>query len=494
LQGNKLQYLHPDMFVGLPNLQSLYLSKNAALQTPTDRHFINSLSLKMLGISDCNIRSVSFETFANVSALETLDLCYNYLRSLDTNILKVLPKLSYLKLEGNQINEIIPGVFGNKGFLEYLDLENNKIEHLGIGVFYGLCNLKDIYLKENKLQYIHPDTFVGLPNLQILYLSKSSRVQIPTDRHFINSLSLIKHGISNCSMNSVSLETFANVSELEQLDLSYNNLKSLDINILKVLPKLSHLYLESNKINEIIPGVFGNNSLLEYLDLDNNRIEHLGIDVFYGLVILKDIYLQGNKLQYLHPEAFLGLSKFRSLHLSINFGLQIPNERKFISSHSLKHLAISGCNISSVSVETFANVRALEFLDLGENSLKSLDVSILKALPQLSAVYLYGNPLQCDCQLQEVWRWCQDHNIQTAYNDIAPKYDTPSDVKGIWWGVLEKGHCLQGNIHYYADYKNARYSYTQIEVKDTHTYTDKGTDTKTELNTEKLIKKNLVFS
>jgi gastrin-releasing peptide receptor len=36
-------------------------------------------------------------------------------------------------------------------------------------------------------------------------------------------------------------------------------------------------------------------------------------------------------------------------------------------------------------------------------------------------------------------------------------------VKGIWWGVLEKGQCLQGNISYYGDYENASYSYTLIE-------------------------------
>jgi hypothetical protein len=93
---------------------------------------------------------------------------------------------------------------------------------------------------------------------------------------------------------------------------------------------------------------------------------------------------------------------------------------------------------------------------------------------------MYVNPLRCDCQLQEVWQWCQDHNIERAYNDIAPECGTPSEVEGIWWGVLEKGQCLQGNIHYYGDYNNTRYSYTQIEDTDT----EKETDTKTELNTE----------
>jgi len=71
-----------------------------------------------------------------------------------------------------------------------------------------------------------------------------------------------------------------------------------------------------------------------------------------------------------------------------------------------------------------------------------------------------------------VWRWCQDHNIQTAYKKIAPECDTPSEVEGIWWWVLEKGRCLEGNIQYYGDYKNTSYSYTPTEDEDTDTETE----------------------
>jgi hypothetical protein len=125
-----------------------------------------------------------------------------------------------------------------------------------------------------------------------------------------------------------------------------------------------------------------------------------------------------------------------------------------------------------VSVETFANVSVLERLDLSYNNLSSVDINILKFLPKLSALYLYGNPLQCDCQLQEVWRWCQDHNILTASGKRAPECDTPSEVQGIWWGVLEKGQCLQGNIYYYRIYENTSYRYNPAEHTDTCTDTD----------------------
>jgi hypothetical protein len=41
----------------------------------------------------------------------------------------------------------------------------------------------------------------------------------------------------------MSVATFANVSALERLDVRYNNLRTVDINILRALPKLSTLYL-----------------------------------------------------------------------------------------------------------------------------------------------------------------------------------------------------------------------------------------------------------
>ena len=57
------------------------------------------------------------------------------------------------------------------------------------------------------------------------------------------------------------------------------------------------------------------------------------------------------------------------------------------------------------------------------------------------------------------------------------KCNTPSEVEGMWWGVLEKGHCLDGNIQYYGDYTNTNNNYTNIYDTYTDTFTDEDMET-----------------
>jgi Leucine-rich repeat (LRR) protein len=168
--------------------------------------------------------------------LKRIKADYCKIRIIESGSFNGLKILTYLSLESNEIIGIIPGTFEKISRLEYLHLDSNKINHLEIDVFRGLVNLKIINLKGNDLRYLNPDTFVGLPNLQSLYLSENRGLQVPADRHFINSHSLKHLYISKCNIGSVSVETFANVSALEKLDLKRNNLRSLDINTLKVLP------------------------------------------------------------------------------------------------------------------------------------------------------------------------------------------------------------------------------------------------------------------
>jgi Leucine-rich repeat (LRR) protein len=243
------------------------------------------------------------------------------------------------------------------------------------------------------------------------------------------------------------------LNDLLLLTINYCQVETIELGAFNGLAELIFLSLTGNEIREIIPRTFQNMRSLKYLYLWDNIIEHLEVDVFLGLDNLAYIELGANNLLNLHPDLFVGLSKLQGLYLSTNPDLQIPSDRHFINSHSLTQLDISGCNVRSVSVETFEGVTALELLDLGYNNLTSVELNILKLLPKLSELYIDNNPLQCDCQLQTVWRWCQDHNIETVHEAEVPECDTPSKVQGVWWGVLEVGQCLQGDMYYYEDYK-----------------------------------------
>jgi hypothetical protein len=267
-------------------------------------------------------------------------------------------------------------------------------------------------------------------------------------------------------------DSFVSLPELELMDFTRCGLRTIEVGAFNWLSKLRALSITQNEISEIIPGTFENLTSLEILGLLNNRLEHLDSDLFIGLVNLKKLIVDDKNLHYFHPDTFLSIPNPQELYIGASGDIQIPTELNFINSHSLSSLGLSYCNISSLSVETFANFSVLEELDLGGNILKTVDINVLRAMPKLSKLYLYENPLHCDCQLQEVWRWCEDRNILTVYWGGVPECKTPSEVEGMGWEVLEKGQCLDGIIEYYGDYNSTTYIKNDTDGKFFYEYND----------------------
>jgi Leucine-rich repeat (LRR) protein len=278
-----------------------------------------------------------------------------------------------LLLSGNNIKLLKNDSFVSMTELIFLDISKCELRTIELGAFKWLTNLTVLFMHENYISEILPGTFENLSSLKYFNLNSNT----------------IKH------LNSAMFSGLG----------SFNGLK-----------KLTHLSMWYNEISEILPGTFGNMSSLEKLDLSFNKIKLLNIGVFSGLVNLTYVYLTANELQYLHQHTFFGLPNTERLILRRTIALQLPTDSRFINSHYLPEPNIASSNISSLSVETFANVSALEMLDLRYNHMKTVDINILRIFPKLSKLYLYGNPIQCDCQLQEVWRWCEDRNIQTVYS------------------------------------------------------------------------------
>ena len=258
--------------------------------------------------------------------------------------------------------------------------------------------------------------------------------------------------LSNNEIKLLEKESFVSMTELLLLDVIWCGLITINLGAFNGLTKLTELSMQGNNISELLPGTFENMKRLEYLDLSYNGIEYLDSGLLSGLINLKYMHLSKNKLKYLHPNTFLGLPNVKHLHLEKNGFHQIPTDRNYINSQSLSFLGFS-----------YSDVSALELLDFEDNNLRTVDLNILRALPKLSALLLYNNPLQCDCQLQEVRRWCEIHGIQTGYGSWVPECDTLSKVKGMVWGVLEEEECLDLNTKYFWGYRKTHHSEPDIE-------------------------------
>jgi hypothetical protein len=247
------------------------------------------------------------------------------------------------------------------------------------------------------------------------------------------------------------------LTRLENLGIDNCGIESVEPGAFNGLIMLIELSVVLNKISKIERGTFENLTTLERLYLRGNGIENLDPDTFLGLRNLRIIQLDSNKIEYFHPDLFVNAYNLESLSLSLNPLLEISTDRHFIYSPSLRHLDLSDCNISSISVATFSKVRNLNKLYLKDNHLDTINVNILKILPQLSEFLIYQNPLSCDCQLQQVWRWCQNHSITTGDIFGEPECDSPGEVHGMWWGTLQYSQCIDDRIAYqegHKDYKD----------------------------------------
>lgn len=209
-------------------------------------------------------------TFNNTPNLEQLFISRK-VTNLEPGAFFGIKRLKYLKMQGNQLKVIQSGAFLHLKHLEKLDISHNSIENVVHG-FLKDTSVRYLNLAHNKLTNIQVDMF-DLPTLEEIILSHNNLAYIAAD---------------------VFSET------IQTLDLSYNELKEIQPNILKGYDSLRYFLLSYNKLEsfEIVPDGAEN---LEILDLSYNEINNLDVTNFHNSANIKDLYLNNNKLNVVSP-------------------------------------------------------------------------------------------------------------------------------------------------------------------------------------------------
>nr|XP_054762538.1 toll-like receptor 3 isoform X1 [Lytechinus pictus] len=427
LSYNSIHVITNESFHGLVNLVTLELHHNSISKLRSD-FFEDQTKLRYLSLSHNQIGDkLPDDAFKHLRALEVLDLSYmNHGFTVLPLALQELIHLRSLNVSSNRLQSasFTPGV-AFPALLE-LRLGKNQIESLQNEDFEALlnCNLDFLDLTENQISAIDSGVFHPIASIAELDFSKGlhpaaipSLAEALTD-YQVNALYLREIGLE--IWNSNNFKNLRN-SSLEKLDISFNNITTLDSGF-SGLSKISSLIIQSSHVAHISNTAFSGLQLVVTLDLSGNDIAIITDGMFSSLsnTRLKTLYLDSNKIKRIDASGgFSGLSNLHYLKISKNKIEQnfIGDEFKDLDSlevldmgvnrnislspdafrllKNLQTLYLNLANLKNITVvpSPFDKLSNLTKLDLSNNNMAALHKDTLSNLSYLETVYLQHNNL-----------------------------------------------------------------------------------------------------
>ncbi|PWA86865.1 Leucine-rich repeat-containing protein [Artemisia annua] len=309
----------------------------------------------------------------NLPSLEKLNLGGNdFTGSIPSETPINLTHLTYLRLSFNRLNGTLPSWLFTFPCLEYLLLRNNMFSGNVPFDSFALPSLKKLYLNNNNqlAGQIDVQTFRQLTNLTDLDLSYnnfSGELELDTLLSSLTNLEVLDLSYNGFSVTTKNANHYVNPGFL-QLDLASCKLKVFP-NSFRAMRKLEWLDLSSNEIHGQIPhwaGEIGGTYGLSYLNLSHNFITGMPQFQWYGL---QQLSLQSNLIQGPFPPSICNMSELYFLDMSNNrFGGLIP--------------------------QCFGNITSyFETIDMGNNSFQGTIPNIYGDCGRLEGLSLNGNQL-----------------------------------------------------------------------------------------------------
>uniref|UniRef100_A0A7M4FS81 Lumican n=1 Tax=Crocodylus porosus TaxID=8502 RepID=A0A7M4FS81_CROPO len=246
IRNNMIEGIEENAFENVTDLQWLILDHNHLENSKIKgKVFAKLKNLKKLHI---NYNNLTEAVGPLPKTLDELQLSHNKITKVSPNVLEGLVNLTVIHLQNNQLKgDVLSGAFRGLNSLLYLDLSFNQLTKLPTGLPHSLLML---YFDNNKISNIPDEFFQGFKVLQYLRLSHNK---------------LEDSGIPG---------NVFNISSLVELDLSFNQLKSIPT----VSENLENFYLQVNKINKFPLSSFckvvgpQTYSKITHLRLDGNNL------------------------------------------------------------------------------------------------------------------------------------------------------------------------------------------------------------------------------
>lgn len=179
---------------------------------------------------------------------------------------------------------------------------------------------------------------------------------------------------------------------LTGLDLSQNNLSSVDTLSARKMPQLLSVYLEENRLTELPERCLSGLSSLQELYVNHNSLSAISPGAFIGLHNLLRLHLNSNRLQAIDRKWFDALPNLEILMIGENPILRIK-DMNFEPLVNLRSLVIAGINLTEMPDDALVGLESLESISFYDNRLREVPRAALQKVANLKFLDLNKNPI-----------------------------------------------------------------------------------------------------
>ncbi|CAG9862887.1 unnamed protein product [Phyllotreta striolata] len=460
----QLSMIHTNAFHDFKRLKKLDLSHNQLKEVYFT--ILLSVTLEKLSLGHNNILFIDIN-FSKWKNLKLLDLSFNQITSIDFQVIRAIPTINF---SHNRINSIVPYQMQYLGELDFvkLNISRNDLDTYDEHQFFVIIdwldlsynNLKVVNMKysKNYLSLAHSkvvsfDEKISVKYADLTAVDGIEQVKLISDhlvlknnrfgdlatfkidlRSFYDN-TLHHLDLSNSSITSIPENYFTNIIDCYLLNLSYNNIVMIKehtfrySNIQHV--DLSHSNVKSLEVASLKDGIFGvfklnnnkisglnrafQNTSITHVDLSFNLLTHLRDSFFENLSNVKILDLSNCFIRKIDAGAFKTLDYLEYLDLSYNNltvveskvfdqlsigylnlkgnGIKALNSHSFSNLHNITELDLSDMKIETIANSCFYNLSIVREINLSNNNIQLVHSNLFIETPALKRIDLSDNPI-----------------------------------------------------------------------------------------------------
>ncbi|BFZ10095.1 hypothetical protein BsWGS_13133 [Bradybaena similaris] len=397
-----------DTITSLPSgVQSLILSCNSrtSLSIFSEGIFEKFTNLTSLAVEQCNINTLTAQSFRGLTSLLNLTISKSVLPILQQDMFMHISSLQHLSIIYCNMTAL-PDISHLK-YLQSLNISHNNLSQIEVAL-QGTSSM-GTYLSEKDSVDSSERTVLGDVRIIDVSFNKlfSTPVSLIERTPHVQELYLI-----GLSLTQLLFPGTIRLQDLVVLDARQNLLQSVDFQSLGMASKMRELRLEgaglplrcdglSSLVNleELSLNNFGitdaiwqelNSTVLGRLNLISNNLTSVGLGALPALRIL---HLAENKISFLSNLAFINQTDLLLVNFSGNQIQSLPADL-FQTNFHLKAIDFAGNRFAILDYGTFRGLNELFYLDLRNNLLSYLPFTIFKGLTSMAYLYLSGNQLK----------------------------------------------------------------------------------------------------